>query len=264
MKLILLPGIYGTKALFGDFLQHLSPAIEPMVISLPTGDERDYDRIVDHVVGLLPEDEDYVILAESFSGAIAKEISENPPPHLLGIILVAGFLSSPNPLLKIAASWLPMTVVQRCARSRWLLRRFCVGADADPQLVAQVSQVMSALPPASVRARFAAMASRQDNHHLVNTPVCYIQPLEDRLVTNARVREVKEVMPGGLVCRLQAPHFALQAQPLVCAGIVNHFVQKLPRRRAVVRDRAAPFAAAGGWPRNARPIAGAGNRGLAQ
>lgn len=231
MKLILLPGIYGTDALFDDFLAYLPPSVETQALPLPAHGRQSYSRLTELVARSLPVAEDYVLLAESYSCVIAKKITALRPGNLRGLILVSAFFSCPNPVLKFGDEWLPFRMVQRCARSRWLLRLFGADAQTGPEVLEQISAAMAAIPADVLRSRLDAIVALPVNDgSRIEIPACYLQPTQDRIVVESCVREVRNTLREGLVCKVEAPHFALQAQPAVCASIANHFLARLPER----------------------------------
>ncbi|MET0090382.1 MAG: hypothetical protein ABW068_10250 [Candidatus Thiodiazotropha sp.] len=71
MKLIMLPGLDGTGRLFKGFLQ-CYPG-EARVVSLPMDGPQDHRALAQRISPRLPE-EDYVLLAESYSGLIAMHL----------------------------------------------------------------------------------------------------------------------------------------------------------------------------------------------
>ena len=77
MKLILLPGMDGTGILFQPFLDIFPEEIETQIITFPCNEKLSYQELISYVCDKLPKDNDFVILAESFSGPIAYEISKN-------------------------------------------------------------------------------------------------------------------------------------------------------------------------------------------
>lgn len=230
MKLILLPGIHGKEALLDDFIVYLAADIDTEVIALPGQGRQTYTRLTELVSDALPLDEDYVLLGESFSSVIAKRIADTQPRRLRGVILVSAFLSCPNPILKMAEQWMPFPAVRQFVCSQWLLRLFCAGTRMRPEVLAQISDALRTMPPSLLRARLDAMVALRGGGSRIHVPTCYIRPVQDHFVDDDCVREIKQTLVDALVCKVEAPHFALQAQPALCASIVNHFMTRLPER----------------------------------
>ena len=102
--LVLLPGMDGTGALLAGFRRALDPAIRTVVVSYPPDQEIGYAGLEGSPRAQLPQDEPFVLLAESFSGPIAISIAASRPAGLRGLILVCSFARNPRPLLAAAAS----------------------------------------------------------------------------------------------------------------------------------------------------------------
>lgn len=73
MKLILLPGMDGTGDLFDPIVSHLSGHCTIEIISYLRDKYLDYEALVSYVKERLQRSEDYLPLAESFSGTIAYQ-----------------------------------------------------------------------------------------------------------------------------------------------------------------------------------------------
>jgi len=95
--LVLLPGLDGTGELFADFVSALD-GIRTRVISYPADRAMDYAQHEAFARAKLPADEDYVLLAESFSGPVGIAIAASRPPRLKGFILCVSFAANPLPL----------------------------------------------------------------------------------------------------------------------------------------------------------------------
>ena len=80
-KLVLLPGLDGTGALFAPLLQVLPKDLLAMPAAYPESLER-FDEYVEFVAAALRGTADVVLVAESFSGPIAVSILRKPPPKL--------------------------------------------------------------------------------------------------------------------------------------------------------------------------------------
>jgi pimeloyl-ACP methyl ester carboxylesterase len=94
--LVLLPGLDGTGELFAPFVEALT-GIDVRVIAYPADRAMTYAEHEAFVRDKLPRDEDYFLLAESFSGPIGISIAASTPPRLRGLILCCSFASNPLP-----------------------------------------------------------------------------------------------------------------------------------------------------------------------
>ncbi len=85
-KLILLPGLDGTGELFAPFIEALG-GFETQVVSYPPDRAMSYAEHEAFARAKLPSDEDYVLLAESFSGPVGISIAAPAPKRLKALIL---------------------------------------------------------------------------------------------------------------------------------------------------------------------------------
>lgn len=133
MRLVLLPGLNGSSALFTPLLETLA-GTDCWPLSLPEQGPQDYPSLADALfeqLGTTP----FVLLGESFSGPLAYQFALRQPTGLQGLIFAASFLSRPNPALALLAH-LPMP--QALATQPWLLRALCLGITADEHILQQV------------------------------------------------------------------------------------------------------------------------------
>ena len=79
----------GTGILFGRLLTYIK-GFEVLVIPLPNEGPQDYISLSGHILKFLP-DEEFILVAESFSGGIAAIISQHVNTNLKGIILSLRF-----------------------------------------------------------------------------------------------------------------------------------------------------------------------------
>jgi pimeloyl-ACP methyl ester carboxylesterase len=99
-QLIVLPGLDGTGSRLTAFLREMQRAVPTRIIGYPPGQPMGYAELESLVRQLLPQDERYVLLAESFSGPIAIRMAADPPPGLAGLILCGTFAKNPFPWLQ--------------------------------------------------------------------------------------------------------------------------------------------------------------------
>src|SRR5688572_27133984 len=96
MKLVLLPGLDGTGCLYKPLTQILPPEFSYLVISYPKDKPHSYAELVELVKLQLQAQEDYVLVAESFSGPVAIELAATRPANLKALVLSATFISNPS------------------------------------------------------------------------------------------------------------------------------------------------------------------------
>ena len=96
-RLVLLPGLDGTGELFAAFIDALG-GFATQIVSYPPDRAMTYAEYESFVRAKLPADEDFVLLAESFSGPIGISIAAAAPPRLKGLILCGTFASNPLPV----------------------------------------------------------------------------------------------------------------------------------------------------------------------
>lgn len=95
---ILLPGLDGSGFLFNDFIKKyhtLDSNLKLEVISLPNS-PLSYEELINYIVEKLPEEDDYGLLGESFSGPIAIHIASRNMKNLKALCLVATFAKTPH------------------------------------------------------------------------------------------------------------------------------------------------------------------------
>lgn len=95
MKLVLLPGLDGTGSFTGPIEQTFGTRYDVISVKFPQ-DMSDYSELEAYSRKLMPKD-DFVILAESFSGPLAAMIARNPPTGLKGVIFAVTFAHKPRP-----------------------------------------------------------------------------------------------------------------------------------------------------------------------
>lgn len=95
--IILLPGLPGTSVLFDKLAGELGDFFEIDAVSYPQDVPLGYDELIDHVTSCIPKEKPYFLLGESFSGPLAVMAAARSDENLLGIILVATFVTNPMP-----------------------------------------------------------------------------------------------------------------------------------------------------------------------
>lgn len=228
MRIILLPGMDGTGLLFEPLLQVLPRDCATTVISYPSDRRTSYSDLIDYVKTRLPEKEDFIIVAESYSGPIGYAIACEPPPRLKAVIFVATFISKPNHFMWLFFL-LPMNLVLKLTMPKWLLKHFLIGYDAEEKLVDLFVSALQTVSSHVLADRLKAMARLQPANNKIKVPCTYIAADQDRAVTYEHINEFKQVAPQLDVVTIPGPHGILQSQPAECAKVLMNCVEKYVR-----------------------------------
>jgi pimeloyl-[acyl-carrier protein] methyl ester esterase len=225
MKLILLPGLDGTGELFAPFLEALG-GFPTQVIAYPHDRAMDYAEHESFARDKLPTDEDYALLAESFSGPIAISIASDPPSRLKCLILCGTFASNPLPLFGAFAKLVgsaPAIRVPAALTAPWLY-----AGRGTPDLRRAHAKSMSQVAPSVLRARVAAILAVDYRPLLrrIEVPILYMRALADRLIPVSAGQSILQLRPDAELAEIDAPHFLLQTEPEACAAAVLNFIQR--------------------------------------
>ena len=212
---MLLPGMDGTGELFDEFLTHVSE-LDHLVIPFPQYGPQDYLSLRLHIEENLP-DQDFILLAESFSGALAAQIALDGQSCLRGIIFVGSFLSAPNRLMLSLTRCFPIKAMFKLPFHALVLRRLMLGSEASQSLIDKFRSTVVSVPNSILKARISAVQKLVPPKGSSQIPAFYIFGDIDRLVGQSKLAEFKECFPLIKHYRLKGPHFLLQANPTDCA-----------------------------------------------
>ena len=216
MVLVLLPGLDGTGILFEPFLECLPQEIETKVISYPCDEELSYEELVQYVRARLPE-EDFVLLAESFSGPIAFLLVQTSPENLKSIIFVASFLSTPHSgilkmIRKLPLFSLPIPKV--------FIKYLLMGNHVNDRTINLFNQSLKRVPASVLMFRLNQIEKLNLYGEIKDLPCTYIQAKNDKLVLSTSIEPFKEVINGLSIFLVEGSHFILQTQPKICADFI--------------------------------------------
>jgi pimeloyl-[acyl-carrier protein] methyl ester esterase len=225
MKLILLPGLDGTGELFGPFIEALH-GFPTQVVSYPPDRAMSYAEHEVFARDKLPIDDNYLILAESFSGPIGISIAATAPSRLKGLILCGTFAANPLPIfspLRGIVGKLPAVRIPPPLMAPWLF-----GRRGTPELRRAHAHAMSLVSPAILRARVAAILSVDHRPLLrrITVPMMYMRAMGDLLVPKAAGRAILQLRSDIELAEIDAPHFLLQTEPEACVAVVMSFIRR--------------------------------------
>ena len=181
-RLVLLPGMHGTGELFDEFMRMMPEPKHIEAPYYPADAIPSYDQLQAMVEFIAPASEDFVLLAESFSTPLAIQYAATNPPNLRGLILCAGFATSPLRGCRRSFVSLIAPLAFRLPLPRIAASRFLVGMDAPESLHAAVRSAIHAVRPAVLAARLRQVLATDGRLALgnVSVPILYIQAEQDR------------------------------------------------------------------------------------
>ena len=224
VRLLLLPGLDGTGALFEPFLHSLSPDIAPEVIRYPVGEPLDYDALEHMVARRIPAASPYALLGESFSGPLALRLASRRLGELAGVVLVASFVTNPVSFLPPFLRHLVGPWLFRRPTPAFIARRYLVGrADAWAHRVAANA---AAVAPDVMAARVRDVLSVDARELLrrCEAPLLYVGGGRDALVPPRVLRELRRIRPDLEHVTVDAPHLVLQLAPEAAARAIEAFL----------------------------------------
>lgn len=227
VKLVLLPGMYGTGELFADFIEQLPRDLAPQVIEYPNDEFLSYPQLLELIGSLVPSGP-YVIVAESYSTTVAIQFAARHPPNLKGVVLSAGFATCPmrgwlhwlcRGLLPVMP-WLPVPEIAA---------GFLFRPNPATPLQLRVRDAMASAAPKVLRerARAALTCNVLGDIPEISVPLLYLQARRDRIVSSKCLDEIRSTRPDTEVMVLDGPHLLLQTRPHETAEIVIDFVRRL-------------------------------------
>lgn len=225
LHLVLLPGLNGSDRLFAPLLPWLDPQLTVRTLSLPQQGPQDHRQLAETLLSQLGETP-FVLLGESFSGALAYHLGIHKPPGLRGLIFTASFLQRPQPLLRLLpqhALPLPMSLLT----NSWLLKTFCIGKYASFELVDLLRTEIRSMEKSLLWARLFSLAQLQQPLLRLELPALQLLAKYDRLVTQQASSSLRLHCNDLQQVTIAGPHFLLQSQPEACAHAINRFIAGL-------------------------------------
>ena len=226
-KLILLPGMDGTGELFAPLVCALDEQLEPVVIRYPVSEPLTYQQLLCRVRGVLPKDEPFFLLGESFSGPIAVSIAAERPEGLQGVILCASFLRNPMPQLRFFRRFIELFPV--AAMPERLLALPLFGRFSTSRQRALLSKALSEVSPTVLQTRIREVMAVDVTTAVekINVPMLYLQASEDLLVRASAATVLQNIKQGLRISQFKAPHMLLQVVPEKAAHIIEAFMAEV-------------------------------------
>jgi pimeloyl-[acyl-carrier protein] methyl ester esterase len=171
----------------------------------------------------------FVLMAESFSTPLAIRIAGENPANLQGLILCAGFATSPVHGATRRVAQLLGPLIMRVTLPEAAIRGWLLGRDAPSEMVETARIVMASVRPAVLSARLQAILACdvRDDLRRIAVPIMYLQARHDRLVGPRCLEGIRRIRQEVRAVVVDGPHFLLQAKPRQTAEIVTEFLESL-------------------------------------
>jgi len=230
MRVVLLPGMDGTGALFSRFVAECPSAFETRIVAYPRNEPLGYDGLFLRVREELPRDGRWLLLGESFSGPLALRLAATGPPGLQGVILCASFVRAPG-AARVAALLAPF--VSRLEPPEWVLRRLLTGGDAH--LAEEVRRALRDVAPDVIAERLRAIAAvdARDDLQRVSVPLLALSATEDVVLGARACARLEASAPSVSAVAIEAPHLLLQTAPGAAWAAIVAFTSRRAGDRPV-------------------------------
>lgn len=227
MKLVLMPGMDGSGELFREFVAALQEGTAVQTLRYPTDRWVPYRELAMELLRVMPA-EPFVLVAESYSVPLAIVVASMRPEGLRGMVLFAGFATSPVRGWKRDVGMRMAKAVSHLTLPGFVAEWMLLGQDAPKRLVDEVTAAVSWVDGRVLAARVREVLMVDVLRKLaeVSVAILYVQPTQDRLVDAACIEDLRMVKPARTVA-IDGPHLLLQREPGLCAEVVMGFVREL-------------------------------------
>ena len=226
---VLLPGIDGTGRMFGPLIAHLPGWLSPQVIAYPSQQVLTYAQLTEWVLPLLPGDEPFILIAESFAGPLALLLSERAGENLKAVVLCATFVSNPRPHLAKLAPLLLHERVLALPPQKWMARLFVTGFDAPDAMLDKALEIHQHMSPRVILQRLHEVIHVDVSEILrvCHLPILHLYAKRDHLILQGATREIHSLRPDIRSIGIDGPHFLLQTRPQQCAVALETFLREM-------------------------------------
>lgn len=208
MKILILPGLDGTGTLLSEVAELLTSKHEVTVVRYAPNLYA-YQDLKTKVQTALPAD-DYIIVAESFSGPLAVIIASEKPAGLQGVVFVATFAKTPIKVPKFLTYLVDIAPTRSRLLSK-LAQPFLMGRWKTPTFTKRFEQVMQGIQASTIAGRLREVLKVNVSSELavIDIPTIYLSARNDRLVPSRMASDFNRSATN--IIEVDGPHFLLQA-----------------------------------------------------
>lgn len=226
-RLLLLPGLDGTSALFEPFIRHAPSSVHVQTLEYDRVDATSYEMLADFVAPQLPH-EDFFIVAWSFSGPLALKLASRGISGLRGIVLVASFAWRP---VRCVPAWLTalpgiFSFYPMASMAQALLYGY-----STPELRVLQSAAFSKTSARALatRARMVLEVDAKNELRSCPVPLLYLRAERDRVIHGRHGTMIVEQAPRATLVDIPGPHLCLATHPRDAWAAIEPFIGISPR-----------------------------------
>lgn len=219
ITIVLLPGLNGTNALFQPLVDTVPNYFNILTIAFPSQENYSYPQLTDYVLEKISHLQgDFILLGESFSGPLALFVAQAKPKHLLGVIMVATFVTAPN--FKIAR-FLPWAFGFHVIKI--LCSLFCKNPPAS--VIGMVLYELKNLVPEVLAGRIQSIFAVNAEAALkaCSAPIVYFRGKKDFVVPQKNLARIIAIRSDVKVVEFNTDHFLLQTAPAEAWQAIEKF-----------------------------------------
>jgi pimeloyl-ACP methyl ester carboxylesterase len=224
--LVLLPGLDGTGELFTPMLNCLTNHFTTSVVSYPTDKLLNYQQLIPRIREVIPWDEPYTLVAESFSGPLALLFAAVQPENIKAIVLAASFACNPmHPLwdwgrFLVKDSWMQKPLPER------LVKKLLIGEDCPDVLANAILQTLRSVRPEvlAYRLRMIMDTDARPALRACEKPILCLAGTQDKISGKRALTAMLAVKPDLVLSKIEAPHLILQRRPAEALAAIEKFL----------------------------------------
>ena len=219
----MLPGLDGTGRLLSEVKEQIASQHSVVALQYPTNLYR-YEDLQAWISGILPKD-DFIMVAESFSGPLAVMIASEKPAGLRGVVFAATFAKTPHKLPSFLTFSLKITLI-KSRMMTWLMQPLLMGKWSRKEFTAKFRAALTLVPTSTIAGRLREILKVDITENLacLDIPIIYLLATNDRLVPPRMSKDFKQT-PNAIIA-IEGPHFILQANPSASAKYILDFAAR--------------------------------------
>jgi pimeloyl-ACP methyl ester carboxylesterase len=228
--LVLLPGLDGTGSLFAPLLGHLPETLTPVVVKYPPDQVLYYEQLFPYIREVMPWNEPYILLAESFSGPLAIKFAAEQPENIHAVVLASAFFSkidAPD------ASWTSFFTKEKWferATPDSAIKQLVTGGICESSLLSSIKQAIHTVKPEVLAHRVRLMVEIDYSSALeeLRAPLLCLAGTQDKLAAQQAIQKLLAAKENSKCVNFNSSHLLLQTHPKEAIEAIQDFVNNLP------------------------------------